>query len=48
MSMRGAPLPVASPTPQWGLHLLDANVGLGNLISIVSQETAAYEARGRR
>jgi hypothetical protein len=38
----GAQTPVAVPTPQWGLHLLDANLPLGNLISIVESESAAY------
>jgi Protein of unknown function (DUF3089) len=35
---------VASPAPNaaWGLHLLDANIALGNLISIVHSESIAY------
>jgi hypothetical protein len=37
--------PVPVPTTQWGLHLLDANVALGNLIAIVKAESAAYVAR---
>jgi hypothetical protein len=41
----GAPTPNPSPTPQWGLHLLDASVALGNLISIVHAEAAAFAAR---
>lgn len=28
--------------PQWGLHLDDVNLALGNLVAIVNQETAAY------
>ncbi|GAA0969867.1 DUF3089 domain-containing protein [Actinocorallia libanotica] len=32
----------ASPTPDWGLHLLDVNIALGDLIRIVAAETAAY------
>jgi Protein of unknown function (DUF3089) len=43
----GAPTPSPSPTAAWGLHLLDANVGLGNLIAIVKAQAAAY-ASGRR
>jgi hypothetical protein len=39
----GAPKPTPSPTPQWGLHLLDANIALGNLIHIVQAESAAFE-----
>jgi hypothetical protein len=30
------------PDPTWGLHLLDANVALGNLIADVKSESAAY------
>jgi hypothetical protein len=28
--------------PDWGLHLIDANLFMGNLIGIVRDETAAY------
>jgi len=38
----GAPTPTPSPNAQWGLHLLDANVGLGNLVRIVGAEGRAY------
>ncbi len=38
----GATTPSPSPTPEWGLHLLDANIALGNLISIVKTEAAAF------
>jgi hypothetical protein len=31
-----------SPTPGWGLHLLDANVALGNLVDIVRSEGKQY------
>ena len=44
----GAPTPNPSPTPGWGLHLLDANIALGNLISIVSSEIGAFRARAGR
>jgi hypothetical protein len=44
----GAQTPTPSPTPQWGLHLLDANLSLGNLISIVASESKAYLAREHR
>ncbi len=43
----GAQTPKPSPTPEWGLHLLDASIALGNLISIVKRESAAFVARGR-
>jgi hypothetical protein len=32
-------------TPQWGLHLVDVNIGMGNLVDIVRQQGAAW---GRR
>jgi hypothetical protein len=35
----GAQLPTPSPDPTWGLHLLDANIELGNLVSIVDLQT---------
>ncbi len=38
----GAPTPNPSPTAGWGLHLLDANIALGNLIEIVKHEAAAF------
>ncbi|MGD8871501.1 MAG: DUF3089 domain-containing protein [Gemmatimonadota bacterium] len=30
-------------TPQWGLHLVDANVAMGNLVDIVRQQSAAWQ-----
>jgi Protein of unknown function (DUF3089) len=41
----GAQTPSPAPTPGWGLHLLDANLSLGNLISIVKTESEAWLAR---
>ncbi len=39
-------------TPQthgmWGLHLIDVNLGIGNLLDIVSQQARAYGSRTRR
>jgi hypothetical protein len=32
------------PRPEWGLHLIDANLAMGNLIAIVEEETRAYLA----
>jgi Protein of unknown function (DUF3089) len=43
----GAKLPNPSPTPEWGLHLLDAQITLGNLIADVKSEAAAF-LRGSR
>ncbi|MGI8715164.1 MAG: DUF3089 domain-containing protein [Solirubrobacteraceae bacterium] len=40
----GAQTPMASPNPSWGLHLLDGNLMLGNLVSIVRRESQAYAA----
>jgi len=30
----------ASPT--WGLHLVDVNIALGNLVALVGSQSAAY------
>jgi hypothetical protein len=43
----GAPVPSPSPTPMWGLHLLDANIALGNLIALVKSEATAFARSGR-
>ncbi len=40
----GAQTPTPSPDATWGLHLLDANIGLGNLVSVVREEAAAFAA----
>jgi DUF3089 family protein len=32
----------------WGLHLIDANLTMGNLVAIVGDETKAYLAKGRK
>jgi pimeloyl-ACP methyl ester carboxylesterase len=42
----GAPTPNPSPTAEWGLHLIDANVALGNLIQIVRSEAVTFLSRG--
>src|SRR5258708_3833240 len=31
----------------WGLHLVDVNVAMGNLVDIVGQQATAYAAKGR-
>jgi hypothetical protein len=43
----GAPALPETLGPIWGLHLVDANIALGNLISIVKSEAAAFAAAGR-
>ncbi len=44
----GAQTPTPAPTPAWGLHLLDANLSLGNLISIVASESKAFLAHSHK
>jgi len=34
-----------APTPTWGLHLLDANLPLGDLIDVVRMQSKAFSAR---
>ena len=44
-ALSGAPTLHYSPTPGWGLHLVDVNIAQGNLLAIVAAERAAYAAR---
>lgn len=37
-------LPMQAPWPEWGLHLADVNLQLGNLVRIVRRQIAAYAA----
>jgi hypothetical protein len=46
-ALGGAQTAKPSPDATWGLHLLDANIALGNLISIVKSESAAFVKSGR-
>ena len=32
-------------TPEWGMHLVDANIAMGNLVDIVGKEAGAYRVR---
>jgi hypothetical protein len=34
-----------SPTPEWGLHLTDANIALGNLVDVVQAQGKAFAKR---
>jgi hypothetical protein len=43
----GAPTLNAVPDATWGLHLVDANIALGNLLDVVRAQTRAYLARAR-
>jgi pimeloyl-ACP methyl ester carboxylesterase len=38
----GAP---GKPIPMWGLHLIDVNLVMGNLLALVDQQTKAYQRR---
>lgn len=38
----GAP---GKPLANWGLHLIDVNLAMGNLLSLVEQQARAYQAR---
>jgi len=31
---------------EWGLHLYDVNIALGNLVGVVGLQSAAYQAGG--
>jgi hypothetical protein len=42
--VNGAPDFKPSPTPIWGLHLIDANIALGELVALVRTQARAYTA----
>ncbi len=42
---KGAPVYRPSPAATWGLHLVDANIALGNLVDLVKSQISAYESR---
>lgn len=41
---RASTVPLESPTPDWGLHLADINLPLGNLVRIVEAQAATWKA----
>ncbi len=41
-ALGGAPVFKASPDPGWGLHLVDANIALGELVDLVRTQAAAW------
>lgn len=43
----GAPDLLALPEPGWGLHLVDGNIALGNLVNLVRSQIGSYSKRGR-
>ncbi len=36
--------PPGNPSAMWGMHLVDVNVAMGNLVAIVGRQSAAYQA----
>jgi hypothetical protein len=44
-SAPGTPVPTASPTPDWGLHLVDANIAQGDIVKVLRRQMRAYAAR---
>jgi Protein of unknown function (DUF3089) len=38
----GAPLLHPNPDPTWGIHIVDANIALGNLVDLVGSESRAF------
>jgi hypothetical protein len=43
--LNGAPVPNPVPDANWGLHLTDANIALGDLVGLVVKQARAYEAK---
>ena len=41
-SAPGTPVPKASPTAEWGLHLVDANIAQGDLVRVVRRQIREY------
>jgi Protein of unknown function (DUF3089) len=41
-AQNGAQTPTPAPTPEWGLHLLDASLSQGNLLGIIHDESRAF------
>jgi hypothetical protein len=44
-SAPGTPVPRPSPNANWGLHLIDANVALGDLVKVVGRQIDTFERR---
>jgi pimeloyl-ACP methyl ester carboxylesterase len=44
-SAPGTPVPKPSPTPQWGLHLVDANIAQADLVDVLRRQIRAYAKR---
>lgn len=39
--------PAANPSAQWGLHLIDVNLTMGDLLDVVAQQIKAYGAKAK-
>jgi hypothetical protein len=46
-ALGGAPTLNPVPDATWGLHLVDANIALGNLVRVVGKETRGYLRKNR-
>jgi hypothetical protein len=46
-SAPGTPVPKASPTADWGLHLIDANIALGELVQVVGRQIRGFSPPAR-
>jgi pimeloyl-ACP methyl ester carboxylesterase len=44
-SAPGTAVPKASPTPEWGLHLVDANIAQGDLVKVLRRQIRRYADR---
>jgi hypothetical protein len=44
-SAPGTPVPKASPTPDWGLHLVDVNIAQGDIVKVLRSQIRAYADR---
>ena len=44
-SAPGTPVPKASPSPDWGLHLVDVNIAQVDLVDILRRQTSRYATR---
>ena len=45
-SLGGAPVLNAVPDATWGLHLVDANIALGNAVNLLRRQAKAYGKAG--
>jgi hypothetical protein len=44
-SAPGTPVPKPSPTPEWGLHLVDASIAQADLVKVLRSQIRAYASR---